>query len=177
LGYRAINQGVLFMIEFVKPQERYINSYWETFDTICKEKIYLSATNPFPLDSTIEFVKSAINKNIPLLFVIDTNIDRCVGWCDAMPKTEEIGYLGTGLLSEYREKGLGKKLIEEVISLSKEYGYRHIELDVSSSNKRAIHVYEQLGFQVANIVKNGFEFMGNFITEDVTQMKLDLYTK
>ena len=118
------------MIEFVKPQERYIESYWETFDAICKEKIYLSATNPFPLDSTIEFVKSAIDKNIPFLFVIDKTIDRCVGWCDAMPKTDKIGYLGTGLLTEYREQGIGKKLIDELINLSRDYGYQHIELDV-----------------------------------------------
>jgi hypothetical protein len=58
------------MIEFIKPQENYIKSYWEAFTAICGEKIYLAATNPFPLDSTIDFVKSAIDKNIPMLFVI-----------------------------------------------------------------------------------------------------------
>ena len=160
------------MIEFTKPQERYIESYWETFDTICKEKIYLSAINPFPIDSTIEFVTSAIDKNTPFLFVIDTAIDRCVGWCDAMPKTDKIGYLGTGILSDYREQGIGKKLIGEVISSSRDYGYQQIELDVRSTNKRAIHVYGQLGFQIMNIVKDGFEFMGIDIAEDVVQMKL-----
>ena len=165
------------MIEFVKPQEKYIKPYWEAFASICEEKIYLAATNPFPLESTIDFVKSAIDKNIPMLFVIDTAIDRCVGWCDAMPKTDGIGYLGTGLLSEYREQGIGKKLIGELINMSRDYGYKHIELDVRGSNKRAIHVYKQLGFQITNTVKDGFEFMGNIILEEVVHMELDLSVK
>ena len=162
------------MIGFIKPQEKYIKSYWEVFATICEEKIYLAATNPFPLESTIEFVKSAIDKNIPMLFVIDAAIDRCVGWCDAMPKIDETGYLGTGLLPEYREQGIGKKLIGDLINMSRDYGYRHIELDVRGSNKRAIHVYAQCGFQITNIIKDGFEFMGNTILEEVVHMKLDL---
>ena len=162
------------MIEFIKPQEKYIKSYWEAFAAICEEKIYLAATNPFPLENTIEFVKSAIDRNIPMLFVIDTAIDRCVGWCDAMPKTDETGYLGTGLLPEYRENGIGKKLIDDLINMSRDYGYRNIELDVRGSNKRAIHVYEQCGFQIKYTIKDGFEFMGNTISEEVVHMNLDL---
>jgi len=162
------------MIKFVKPEERYIKSYWEAFDAICKENIYLATPEAFPLESTIEFVKSAMEKNIPFLFAIDTETDRCVGWCDAMPQTETVGYLGTGLLPAYREQGIGRQLIKEVIALSKAYGYQHIELDVRSSNYRAIYVYGQLGFVVTNIVKDGYTFKGNAVAEDVVQMKLDL---
>ena len=162
------------MIEFIGPKEHYIKSYWEAFDTIAKEKIYLAATEAFPLESTIEFIVSATEKNVPILFVIDMVINRCVGWCDAMPKTDKIGYLGTGLLPEYREQGIGKQLIGKVINLSRDYGYQQIELDVRSSNKRAIHVYEKLGFQIASIVQEDFEFMGNIVDEPVVQMQLNL---
>ena len=163
------------MIKFIKPEPRYIRSYWETFDAICKEKIYLGAAEAFPFESTIEFVKSAIDKNIPMLFVIDTKTDRCVGWCDAVPENETCGYLGTGLLSGYRGQGIGKRLIKEIIALSKKYGYHHIELDVRISNKRAIHVYTQLGFVITNIVKDGYcTRMGNNVVENVVRMKLDL---
>ena len=162
------------MIKIVRPEERYIQSYWEAFDTICKENIYLATSEAFPLESTVEFVKSAVDKSIPLLFAIDTDIDRCVGWCDAMPKSETTGYLGIGLLAGYREQGLGKQLIKEVISLSEKYGYHQIELDVRSSNKRAVHVYEQLGFSIFNVVKDGYTFKGNSVTEDVVQMTLNL---
>ncbi|MHC1761715.1 MAG: N-acetyltransferase family protein [Negativicutes bacterium] len=165
------------LLKFTKPEIKYIQSYWETFDTIAKENIYLAATKAFPLESTIEFVNSSIEKKLPHLLVIDTEFDCCVGWCDAMPKSETVGYLGTGLLSKYREQGIGKRLIREVIDLSKEYGYRYIELDVRSSNKRAIHVYMQLGFVITNIVADGFAHMGNAVMEDVVHMSLDLIAK
>ena len=162
------------MITLIRPEEHYIQSYWEAFDSICREGIYLSTNEAFPFESTTAFVKSAIEKNIPFLFAIDTTIDRCIGWCDVMPKSETVGYLGTGLLADYRERGLGKRIIEEVIHLSKEYGYHRIELDVRSPNHRAIHVYKKLGFSVVNIVKGGYTCQGNLVIEDVTQMVLEL---
>ena len=162
------------MIQFIKPEEKHIQSYWETFGAICKEGIYLGALEPFPLESTIEFVKDNIAKNVPMLFVIDTKLDRCVGWCDAMPKTETVGYLGTGLLSEYRELGLGKKLITEIIELSKVYGYHQIDLEVRSANARAVHVYTKLGFRTTNIIKGGFILTEDATPEDLVQMSLSL---
>ena len=124
--------------------------------------------------SLLEFVQSAIEENIPFLFAVDTSIDRCVGWCDVVQKAETVGYLGTGLLPDYRGQGLGKRLIQEVVALSKAYGYHQIELDVRSSNQRAIHVYGQLGFSVFHVVKDGYTFKGNAVAEDVVQMRLDL---
>lgn len=162
------------MVTFIKPKMQYVQSYWETLDSIAKEGIYLASTQAFPMESTIEFIQSSIEKNLPHLFVIDTETDRCVGWCDAMPKGEAMGYLGTGLLPEYREQGIGKRLIGEIIRLSRDYGYRRINLDVRASNKRAIHVYEQLGFYTTGIVKGGLVLMGNAISEDVVQMSLNL---
>jgi len=165
------------MITFIRPEKHYTQSYWEAVDTICKEGIYLAASEGFPLESTIEFVKSCIDKGIPMLFAIDTTTDRCIGWCDAVLKTETIGYLGTGLLADYREQGIGTQLIKEVIALSKAYGYHQLELDVRSSNSRAIHVYEQLGFSTTNVISDGFTLQGHAVTEDVVQMTLDLIAK
>jgi len=162
------------MIKLIKPEERYIQSYWEAFDAICKEQIYLATPEAFPLENTIKFVKSAIEKNLPMRFAIDTKTDRAIGWCDATPKTKTIGYLGTGLLPPYREQGIGTQLIKEIIALSKAYGYHQIDLDVHSSNSRAIHVYKQLGFTVTNIVKEEYTCKGHPVPEDVIQMTLDL---
>lgn len=162
------------MLKIIRPETKYVQSYWEAFDTIAKERIYLAATEAFPLESTMEFVKLSIEKNIPQLFIIDTEIDRCVGWCDALPKEDTIGYIGTGLLNEYRENGIGSQILNQIIELSKQYGYRKLELDVRASNKRAIHVYEKAGFTIYNVVKDGFVFGDNIVSEDIVQMELIL---
>jgi RimJ/RimL family protein N-acetyltransferase len=143
-------------VKLIKPEERYIRSYWETFDRIAKERKYLAMNEAFPFESTVEFIKDAIVKDFPYLFIIDLENDNCVGWCDASPKTETIGYLGRGILPEYRGKGVGSSILKQVIDLSKLYGYKKIKLDVLKSNSRAIHVYKSLGFVETNIVTSGF---------------------
>lgn len=164
------------MITFVRPESKYIPSFWQAFDTIAKEGKYLAALEAFPIESTVELVNQVIEENIPQLFAIDTELDICVGWCDALPKDEtgSAGYIGTGLLKEYREKGFGSKMLEEIIALSRAYGYQRLELDVRASNQRAIHVYEKLGFTICNRVQDGFTLLGHTVAEDVVQMELSL---
>lgn len=58
-------------VKFIKPQEQYIPSYWETFDTIAKERKYLAMNEAFPFESTVEFIKEAIVRDFPHLFIID----------------------------------------------------------------------------------------------------------
>jgi len=164
------------MLQFVRPESKYIKSHWEALDEICKEGAYLGADQAFPLESTIEFVTKIIEKDIPQLLVIDTETDRCVGWCDAVPKEADptIGCIGTGLLKSYREQGIGTRLLQDVIALARQYGYQKLELDVRALNKRAIHVYEKLGFTAYNVLKDGYTSTDKRIVEDVIQMELQL---
>lgn len=161
-------------IKLIKPEEKYIPSYWETFDSIAKERKYLAFNEAFPYDGTVAFIKESISNAYPHIFVIDTASDICVGWCDVMPKTETIGYLGMGLLPQYRENGVGQRMLTKIIELSKQYGFNSIELDVLKSNTRAIHVYERLGFHETNLVVGGFTWHNTLVSEDVVQMSLEL---
>lgn len=162
------------IVKFIKPEERYIRSYWESFDKIAKERKYLAMDEAFPFEGTVEFIKDAIAKDFPHLFIIDLEKDSCVGWCDVSPKTETIGYLGMGLLSEYRGHGIGSKALKQIIELSKTYSYQKIELDVLKSNSRAIHVYKSLGFKETNRITGGFRWKDTLVKEDVVQMELQL---
>ena len=162
-------------IKLIKPQERYIRSYWETFEAIVKEGKYLASNEGFPYEDTVEFVKNSIKNGYPHLFIIDGEKDICVGWCDVTPKAEDIGYLGMGLLPEYREHGIGKITLKQIVKMSEDFGFRSIELDVLKSNTRAIHVYEKLGFTQINLVESGFFTWHNtLVKEAVIQMSLKL---
>lgn len=161
-------------VKLIKPEERYIRSYWETFDKIAKERKYLASNEGFSFESTAQFIKDAINKDFLHLFIIDIESDTCVGWCDASPKNETIGYLGMGLLPPYREHGIGKRALKQIVEMSKIYGYHKIELDVLKSNERAIHLYESIGFIKTNLVTGGFTWKDTLVNEDVLQMELNL---
>lgn len=55
------------------------------------------------------------------------------------------------------EKGIGKKLLRMLIaSLFRDFGYHKIVLDTNLNNKRAQHVYEQLGFRKVRVNENSW---------------------
>lgn len=51
------------------------------------------------------------------------------------------------LYREYCGKGIGTKLMETALAAAREMGYEQAELEVISSNRNAIALYEKLGFQ------------------------------
>lgn len=56
------------------------------------------------------------------------------------------------------DQGLGKKLLRMLISsLFYDLGYEKIILDTNLNNKRAQHVYEQLGFQKLRVRENSWQ--------------------
>lgn len=56
------------------------------------------------------------------------------------------------------DKGLGKKLLSMLISsLFNDLGYKKIVLDTNLNNKRAQHVYEQLGFRKLSVRENSWK--------------------
>ncbi len=69
--------------------------------------------------------------------------------------------LGMMVRTEYQGQGIGKKLLENILDLADNWLMLvRIELDVTSDNERAIHLYNSLGFEVEgrkkfSIIKDG----------------------
>ena len=56
-----------------------------------------------------------------------------------------------GVLEEYRNQGIGRKLLEFIKEYAIKYGYTNLKLSVNEENENARHLYETLGFKVKNI--------------------------
>lgn len=163
---------MLSNIKIIKSDEKYITSYWQLFDRVARERKYFSNDSAASLEDTTHFVKQAINQGFPQLFVINTDTDTCIGWCDTIGKDQKTGYLGIGLDAEYRELGLGHELLTQTLTLAKEFGFERVELDVLANNHRAIHLYETFGFTSFNYVKNGYTWHNPTETGDIIEMML-----
>ncbi len=60
-----------------------------------------------------------------------------------------VGELGISVLKEYRDRGIGTRLMREVLSWAAGNSHiREIILHVADANRRAIHVYTELGFMI-----------------------------
>jgi N-alpha-acetyltransferase 10/11 len=62
---------------------------------------------------------------------------------------EGLGWITTiGVLPEYRQRGIGKALLE---ACERQAGYPRVRLCVRKSNQSAIHMYEQTGYGLVDI--------------------------
>lgn len=64
----------------------------------------------------------------------------------------EINYIVTKL--EYRKKNVATDLIKKVIDEAKKNDCQNITLEVEEANKKAINLYEKLGFKIEATRKN-----------------------
>lgn len=70
------------------------------------------------------------------------------------PATAEIGIKICS--PAYQNRGLGKALLRLFIDALFKQGFSCIEVSTMLSNRRAQHVYEQLGFGQKTLVKDGW---------------------
>ena len=99
-----------------------------------------------------QLIKSKIrSKNAVLLVALDKNkmIGYALGWIEKKsPYTFRKGYFcDLFIVRNYRNKGIGKKLIKELINWFKSKKIKYVALDVYSKNKTAIKAFYSVGFK------------------------------
>lgn len=60
---------------------------------------------------------------------------------------------GTGVATELRGRGVGKKLMDALLEVYKENNVRFATLEALSKNEAAIHLYKKMGYSVMNSLK------------------------
>ncbi len=64
------------------------------------------------------------------------------------PKPKELYVEGIAVFDFAQGKGVGTKLIEELMSFARTQGFKNITLEVIDTNQRALQLYERLGFSI-----------------------------
>jgi ribosomal protein S18 acetylase RimI-like enzyme len=86
--------------------------------------------------------------------------------------SRHIGKIGVGVKRGYRDVGVGTELLNTLISHAKTIGLELLTLTVSSSNTRAIHVYEQVGFEETGRIPQGLFKNGTYLDDIIMTKKL-----
>lgn len=77
-----------------------------------------------------------------------------------------IGYFGITLMKDYREEGIGTKLINEIMKLSKkELKCKLIILEAYETNKRAQNLYKKVGFKTYGKLPQAILRRGKYISD------------
>ena len=80
-----------------------------------------------------------------------------------------------GVQESFRGRGLGKKLLKNIISFSKDYGANAIILEVGVDNTLAKNLYRSLKFKECGIRKDYYKNRSG-LRQDAIIMKLNLIT-
>ncbi len=134
-------------------EDRHLEQFQAVIDSVSREREFLGTVEGFPLEQTRQFVESIRGGGGAQLVALSGG--AVVGWCDIRRSPFEgfrhVGTLGVGLLPEWREQGLGRRLIKETIDAARANGVTRVELETFASNSRAIHVFEGLGFKTEGV--------------------------
>lgn len=70
-------------------------------------------------------------------------------------RNSHIVYLGgVAIDPDHIGRGLGKAMVSSAVELSKQQGFKRMELTVATSNDRAIRVYERVGFRFEGVLRD-----------------------
>lgn len=90
-------------------------------------------------------VTSELTNPISLWLVAVEN-DCVVGYVGSQSVMGEADMMNVAVRSEFRNQGIGRKLITELIAKLKANEVYCLALEVRASNEPAIHLYESMGF-------------------------------
>lgn len=156
-------------------REEDVPAFREVLDAVCRERRHLAMLEAPPVEGVRSFVASNIRAGNPQFIAEEDG--RIVGWCDvtrgnAAVGMAHVGRLGMGVLIGYRGRKIGRRLIQATMGKARELGLEKVELEVFSSNERAIALYRNLGFQEEGRKKRGRFVDG--IYDDILLMALEL---
>ncbi len=116
-----------------------------------------------------KYFESFTDKNFMLVALVDNKI---VGSCslrtnESRMRLKHIALLGITILKEYWGIGIGKNLLNSAIKRGKKTGITRFELTVRADNKKAIDLYNKLGFEIEGRLKNAMfikdKYFDNYI--------------
>ncbi len=136
------------------PAEKYFNLYKKCVDV---------QSIQFTFEDFKRFIRSS---NIKI--VKEKSCIAILGLAD-----NEIEIYFIGVEERYRGRGLGKKLLKNIIKFSKDYGATTIILEVGVDNRKAKNIYLSSNFKECGIRKNYYRIRPG-LRQDALIMKLNL---
>ena len=147
-------------------------SLCDGINSVAREKWWLATADGFTPEQTRAFVKFVTDHSLSQVVAVAGG--EIVGWCDIVPKGprgfSHVGALGMGVRREWRRHGVGRRLLEECLSLARATGLEKIELEVFSDNEADIRLYESRGFAREGLKARARKLEGRY--QDILLMAL-----
>lgn len=130
---------------------------------ISQNDFFIPTSEEFHVDIEAQREKTITNSQQGGVTFVAEDGGRIVGFLvftrNSMKRLNHTGLFGMGILEDYRNQGVGTKLLSQLIGWAKtQEGIEKICLGVFSTNERAIKVYEKFGFKEEGREKRQIKF-------------------
>ena len=88
------------------------------------------------------------------LWLVAVDGDSVAGYVGSQTVIDETDMMNIAVHPDFRQKGIGEKLISRLVEELDSMGSHALMLEVRASNVPAISLYEKLGFKQAGLRKN-----------------------
>jgi len=103
--------------EIAATTPEHLDGFHRAFDSVARERIYLTFLEAPPLSETREYALGLLRAGNPHFVALAEG--EVVGWCDIArfrrPSEAHRGRLGMGIVAAYRSRGVGRRLIEAAL--------------------------------------------------------------
>lgn len=89
--------------------------------------------------------------------VAENEQHEIVGYCGIWGVLDEGQITNVAVRSSEQGKGIGYRMLEELLAIGKNEGLSQFTLEVRVSNEKAIRLYQKLGFEEEGIRKNFYD--------------------
>jgi phosphinothricin acetyltransferase len=163
-------------MEIRDAKEKDIEKINEIYNKAIKNLTVTFETGPLSLEEQAKWYKKHKEEDYPII-VAEKN-EEVLGWASLSKWSEKEGYKYTVENSVYvdsknRNKGIGKKLLEKLISKAHKREFKNIIALITEGNEVSIILHERFDFEkVGTLNKVGYKF-DKFIDVDLFQLRLD----
>jgi len=156
-------------IEIREVQEKDYVELRNFINSLVKENTYILKNLPIDKEGELNYVRRCLEevKRRERVHLVAVYKNKIVGAAEIGRKRfkeKHVGVLGISVRKNYRNEGIGKILMNEVVKRSKKLGIKLIILDVFKINKPAIALYKKLGFKKYAELPKALKHKGRYIS-------------
>jgi len=157
------------IVIFDELKEQDLPEIVPVFNSVVQEGLYFHRNEGLP---NVETARKWFQDHVKvgMIYVAARVNNELVGGATIEPKQGKAShraYFGIYLKKEFRNMGIGTRLISKIIEIARQMKFETIELTVFALNQRALHIYSKFGFQEVGRIKDGIKFLDGTYTDEI----------
>jgi RimJ/RimL family protein N-acetyltransferase len=159
------------------PKWEDLDDCLELINSLVEEKADIFVTQKFTREAEAEWLLKTISRlekdeQFFLVAEVDKKVIASSDFQIQGGTEEHSGEIGIAVRDGYRNLGIGTEIMKTLLEQAAFSGLRTMTVKTFATNKRAIHVYEKVGFIESGIIPKKHFREGRFIDEIILSMSL-----